>query len=132
MRKESAKAAAARLTKSLQEDGATCTITRDGEVLATLGMRDGLVAMTDGKQDDFKLEPTVEPGHVPERVIDELREAYRIAKDYATAYSEAAKAQAEKYRVAPGALKRYIAAIEGDKLAEAEKEAEDLARLIAG
>lgn len=74
--------------------------------------------------------PKVGPEHIPTAVIDELRTAYRIAADYSGAFNEAASAQAEKYKTAPGALKRYIRALEGDKLADAEKEAEDLSALI--
>jgi hypothetical protein len=78
----------------------------------------------------FELEPTREPGHVPPRVIDELRRCYREAVDYTGALSDALKAQAEKHKVNAKALRRYIAALEGDKLGDAAKEAEDLARLI--
>ena len=74
--------------------------------------------------------PRVGPEHIPTAVIDELREACRIAADYSGAFSDACKAQAEKHHIAPGALKRYIRALEGDKLEEAEREAEDLATLI--
>lgn len=79
--------------------------------------------------EDFNLEPPT-PGVVPERVIFDLRNAYRIAKDYAGALSDALKAQAEKHDVKPGALRRYIAALEGDKVDEAAAEAADLERLI--
>lgn len=80
---------------------------------------------------DFALEP-VTPGKVPERVIAELRSAYSIAKDYASAFGEAVKAQAEMRKIKPAALRRYIAALEGDKLDEEKAEAADLERLIAG
>lgn len=78
---------------------------------------------------DFALEPS-EPGVVPARVIDELRRCYREAKDYTQALADAVKAQAEKHSIAPGALRKYIAALEGDKTDEVSKEIEDLARLI--
>lgn len=81
---------------------------------------------------DFDLEPDPDPGQLPQRVITELRAAYSTAKDYAKGYGDAAKAQAEKYKIKPAALKRYIAALEGDKVDEAEREAEDLQRLIEG
>ena len=77
----------------------------------------------------FALEPS-EPGHVPDRVINELRNARATAKDYATAFNDCVKAQAEKYSVKPGALKRYIVALEEDKLEEVDAETDDLARLI--
>lgn len=78
----------------------------------------------------FALEPSAEPGHVPERVIDELRQARTTAKDYAQAFADAVKAQAEKYRVKPGALRRYVTALEADKLEELDAETDDLDRLI--
>lgn len=71
------------------------------------------------------------PGEIPERVIDELRECCHQAMDYAGAFSDACKAQAEKYKIKPGALKRFIKALEGDKLADVEDETDDLATLIA-
>lgn len=74
--------------------------------------------------------PKVGPEHIPTNVIDELREGCRIAKDCAGAFSDACKAQAEKYKCAPGALKTYIRALEGDKLEEAERVADDLSTLI--
>lgn len=81
---------------------------------------------------DFALEPDPPPGTVPDVIIGELRRCYRQSKDYAAALAEALKAQAEKHRISPGALKRYIAALEKDSTEEAEQEAEDLMRLIQG
>lgn len=86
-------------------------------------------ATAEGPAEPFALEP-IEPGVVPPRVIEELRTAHRVASDYALAFNDACKAQAEKHKVAPKALRRYIAALEADKLKDAEKEADDLARLI--
>lgn len=74
--------------------------------------------------------PQVGPEHIPTRVIDELREACRVAKDFASAFSDACNAQAEKHKIAPGALKTYVKALENDKLQEAEQTADDLAALI--
>lgn len=79
---------------------------------------------------NFTLEPDVHPGTVPPRVIDELRHCFRIARDHTKAYGDALVAQAEKFKVKPGALRRYIAAVEGDKLEDVERENDDLARLI--
>ena len=85
--------------------------------------------MKDGA--DFKLEPTEpEAGEIPEAVISELRHARAIAKDYAQGYSDACKAQAEKYKLKPSALKRYIAALEDDKVADLHTETNDLEKLI--
>ena len=79
--------------------------------------------------EDFELEPG-EPGVVPERVIDELRKAYREASDYTAAFGDAIKAQAEKHAINAKALRRYVTALETNKLADAAKEAEDLEKLI--
>lgn len=77
----------------------------------------------------FNLEPST-PGTVPQGVVDELCRTKTIANDYAQAFGDAVKAQAEKHQVKPGALRRYISALVGDKIEEAEAEAEDLTRLI--
>ena len=77
----------------------------------------------------FALE-SAEPGVVPDWVISELRTAYRGAKEYSSALSEVIKQQAEKYALQPAALRRYVAALENDSLADAAKEASDLERLI--
>jgi hypothetical protein len=78
---------------------------------------------------DFALEPS-EPGIVPQRVIDELRRCYREARDYAGALTDAIKNQAEKHSVEPGALRKYIAALESDDIEDTRKEVDDLRRLI--
>ena len=74
--------------------------------------------------------PKLGPEHIPQTVVDLLREACRIAADYSGAFGDACTATAEKYKIKPKALRRYIVALEGDKLADAEKEAEDLSALI--
>src|SRR5689334_21658443 len=74
---------------------------------------------------DFALEPS-EPGIVPARVIEELRRCYREAKDYAGALTDAIKNQAEKHSVEPGALRKYIAALESDDIEDTRKEIDDL------
>lgn len=78
---------------------------------------------------EFNLEAQ-QPGRVPESVIAELRQCCHDAMDYAGAFSDACKAQAEKYGIKPGALKRYVKALEGDKVDDAEAESEDLLALI--
>lgn len=85
--------------------------------------------MTDTPE-SFELEPPPTPGQVPERVIDELRAACRSAVDLAQAFGDACKAQAEKYGIQPTALRRYIKALEGDKVELVDQEAEDLIALI--
>lgn len=106
---------------------------RVGEIVED-GMKAEIsVQHTDGKTEElgeFNLESPI-PGHIPERVILELRQACHTATDYAGAFSDSCKAQAEKYKIKPGALKRYIKALEGDKVEEVEAEAEDLQALIA-
>lgn len=86
--------------------------------------------MTAESEADFALEPPSAPGEIPERVILELRRACSIAADYAGAFTDACNEQAEKHGIKPGALKRYIKALEGDKLDDCEKEADDLIALI--
>ena len=83
---------------------------------------------SDGTPVDFALEPS--DGNIPERVINELREAYAIAKDHAQSYADAAKARAEKYKLKPGALKKYIAALENDSTDDLRDELSDLEKLI--
>jgi hypothetical protein len=80
--------------------------------------------------ENFELEPSEPTGDIPESVIAELRGARAVAKDYAQGYSDAVKAQAEKYKLKAGALKRYIAALEDDKLQELDEEMTDLEKLI--
>lgn len=108
----SARKAKDALDSMLHENGATATITHDGKVVAEFGLES----------------PT--PGAPSAHVVGELRRCYREAKDYAEAFGDAIKAQAEKHHLKPGALRRYIAALEGDKLKEAAEEAADLERLI--
>ena len=67
---------------------------------------------------------------IPPRVIDELCAARTTAKDYAEAYTGAVTAQAERYKIKPAALKRYIAAKEADKLDDLDAEMNDLEKLI--
>ena len=78
---------------------------------------------------DFALEPS-EPGIVPARVIEELRRCYREVKNYSQALGDAIKAQAEAHSVEPGALRKYIAALESDDIEDTRKEIDDLRRLI--
>lgn len=96
-------------------------------------MNDDTLVLTQSdveKLSDFALEPSPPPGEISETVINELRRCYREAKDYTGALGDAVKAQAEKAKIKPAALLRYIAALEGDTIDEAAKEAEDLERLI--
>ena len=79
---------------------------------------------------DFELEPSVPEAGVPEPVLDELVNAKTVAKDYAQAFADACKAQAEKYGVKISALKRYVTAREADHLEEAAAEAADVLKLI--
>jgi len=80
--------------------------------------------------DEFQLEPPIPPGEISQRVIEELRQAKRIANDYSKAFGDACKAQAEKHGIAPSALRRFVCALEADTLGDLEKEAADVERLI--
>jgi hypothetical protein len=80
--------------------------------------------------EEFKLEPPPKPGTIPPRVVDELRHVYRVAHDFAAAWSDAIKAQAEKHQIHPKALRRYIATLEGDKIRETAQESEQLLALL--
>ena len=84
-----------------------------------------------GTQIDLDPAFVVVPGQVPQPVIDELRQAFRTTSDFNAAFREACTAQAEKYKIKPKALRRYIVALEGDKLDDVEAEADDLQALIA-
>jgi hypothetical protein len=110
-----AKSAARTLAAMAAEDGGTATISyqRPGE-----------------ERVEFNLEAPPTPGELPDRVMDELVHVRTVAKDYASAYSEAVKTQAEKYQINVAALKRFIAAKCDDKLAEAAEEADALAKLL--
>jgi hypothetical protein len=78
---------------------------------------------------NFKLEST-QPGHVPAGVIEELRRLRTEANEASTDFREAIKVQADKHKVKPAALRRYVIALGRDKVDEAKAEAEDLERLI--
>jgi hypothetical protein len=101
---------------------------RDEVVKTNPELADGFNAAT---KDDFHLEPDTPPGKVPERVILELMQARKTAVSYAGAYADAAKQQAEKYKVNPAALKRYIAALVDDKVEKLRVEAEHVERLLS-
>ena len=103
------------------------------EVVKQAPEMEGMFAKsTTGTQiDAFNADMDAAPGQIPERVIEELRAACHQAVDFAGAFSDACKAQAEKYKIKPGALKRYIKALEGDKLEDVEAETDDLQNLIA-
>ena len=85
---------------------------------------------TPAQSEDFALEPAMEPGHVPERVIEELMRCRQEALSYAEGYSEAVKTQAEKFKVKAGALKRYVNARVSDTLEELNAETDDLNKLL--
>lgn len=85
--------------------------------------------MNDTAAENFALE-TEEPGKVPDRVIAELRNLRRRAKEAGTDFKNAINDQAEKHKVEPGALRSYIVGLESDTLAQIAAEAADLERLI--
>lgn len=81
--------------------------------------------------EEFELQPPPVPGEVPQQVIDELCECRRRATDFAEAFSDAIKAQAEKYDVERSALRKYVCAIEDDAVEKLANEVDDLARFVA-
>lgn len=70
------------------------------------------------------------PTAVPVATIEELRHLRTEANSAATQFREAIKLQADKYKVKPAALRRYVIALARDLVDEARAEAEDLERLI--
>jgi hypothetical protein len=78
---------------------------------------------------EFALE-SPEPGKVPDNVIAHLRALRKRAKEAGWEFKEAIKVQAEKFDVAPGALRSYVVGLEDDTLSELAAEAADLERLI--
>ena len=108
----------------------TMTRVPDGDPSANASIS---IVGKDGKREhlaDFSLEPDPAPGTVPPRVLDELRRCYREARDYTAALKEAIDAQAERYKIEPGALRKFVAALEKDDVADTRKESDDLLRLI--
>lgn len=75
---------------------------------------------------DFELESNNTPGTVPTRVVDELRRLRTKQNDAATDFREAIKVQADKHKIKPAALRRYVVALGNDKLDELAAEAADL------
>ena len=86
------------------------------------------VSVNGGPKVPFNLEPS--HGTIPPRVVEELVSARTYAKDASEAFGDAIKAQAAKYQLKPAALRKYVAALEADKLDEAKVETEQLADLI--
>lgn len=81
------------------------------------------------KTDDFALSsPT--PGKVPAGVVTELRGLRTNANIAVADFREAIKVQADKHKIKPAALRRYVNALASDKVDEVRKEAEDLESLI--
>lgn len=64
------------------------------------------------------------------QTIAELEGAYRIAKDHAEAYRDAAKHVAERSGIEPAALKRWIQARVNDKVAQHMRETGQLRMLF--
>jgi hypothetical protein len=74
--------------------------------------------------------PEVVKGEVPEATLDELVHAKTAAKDMASGFADAVKAQAAKYGLKPAALRKYVTAREADKLDEARVETQQFADLL--
>ena len=67
---------------------------------------------------------------IPVPTIDELVAVRHIARDHAQAYTDAIKAQAEKYGIPRSALRRYVNAIADDKIGDLGEEQEALVALL--
>jgi hypothetical protein len=63
-------------------------------------------------------------------VIDELVTLRADARMSAESFTEAVKEQSEKAGISKGALRRYVCALEKDKLDSLDAEASDLANLL--
>ena len=77
-------------------------------------------------------EATPEPGskRLDAATIAELVGLRSLARGAAETFSEAIKAQSEACGLSRSALRRYVCALEADKLQKLDAEAEDLARLM--
>lgn len=78
---------------------------------------------------DFALEQQ-EPGKVPDGVIGELRRLRTSANEASTDFREAIKLQADKHKIKPAALRRYVIALGNDKVDELRAEVDDVEGLI--
>lgn len=73
---------------------------------------------------------TVEFGKVSGPTLQELVRLKAEAKSAAKEFADAIEAQAKKHRVKKPALRRYVTAIEADKLHDLHAETESLAGLM--
>ena len=69
---------------------------------------------------------------IPKQTIKELVNLRSEAKLAAETFSEAVAAQAEKHSVNKGALKKYVSALEADKVGKLDEETAALLLLIEG
>ena len=81
-------------------------------------------------KDEFQLEPPVEPGKVPDSVINELRTLRTRANDATTDFREAVKTQAEKHHLKPSSLRRYVVALGRDRVDDVLAEAREIESLV--
>jgi hypothetical protein len=79
---------------------------------------------------DLTLEATSATNIPNEHVIGELIVLRTRCGTAGADYARAIKRVAEKHKLKPGALKRYVAAVDGDKIKEARVELHDLERLL--
>lgn len=114
------------------EDTATGEIKEATIEMSIGGKSTGPITQSEFRErvtDAFALEsPT--PGQISDNVVAELCRCYNEAADYAAALSDALKAQAEKHKIEPKALRMYIAALCSDRRDQAKKVADDLAQLL--
>jgi hypothetical protein len=79
---------------------------------------------------DLELAVSVRAGEIPDDVRDELVRLKERAKDTATDFADAIKAQSKKYVVKKGALTRWITAIAGDSVGKLKVETDSLSTLL--
>lgn len=78
---------------------------------------------------DLKLE-SPGTGKVPPGVVEELKNLRTRANGAVTLFREAVKVQADKHKVKPAALRRYVVALGNDKVDELKAEAVDIEALV--
>jgi len=78
----------------------------------------------------FDLEPTLPTGQIPARVLVELIALRAAQRSAIETYAEAVTAQATKFSVGKKALRRFIAAVDNDKLADLKLECAGVQQLI--
>jgi hypothetical protein len=79
---------------------------------------------------DFDLTSPGKPGEIPAGVVEELRVLRTNANESVAIFRDAVKVQAEKHKIKPKALRRYVNALASDKVDETRAETVDLEKLL--